>query len=90
MEIFVILDVRTSEEYQTGNIENAKNIDYSSQNFKDEIGKLDEAKTYFVYCRSGNRSREAAKIMKELGFEKIYNLEGVISQWQAEGLPTIK
>jgi len=87
---FVILDVRTPEEYQAGHIENAKNIDYSSQNFKDEIGKLDEAKTYFVYCRSGNKSKEAAKIMKDLGFENIYNLESGMSQWQAEGLPTIK
>jgi len=71
-------------------IENAKNIDYSSQNFKDEIGELDKTNTYIVYCRSGNRSGEASKIMKDLGFKKIYNLEGGISQWQAEGLPTIK
>jgi len=87
---FVILDVRKLEEFQSGYIENAVNIDYSSQNFKNEVGKLDKAKTYFVYCRSGNRSREAIKIMKDLGFENIYNLESGMSQWQAEGLPTIK
>ena len=89
-ENFVILDVRTPQEYQSGHLENATNIDYSSQNFKDEVGNLDKTETYLVYCRSGNRSREAAKIMKELGFEKIYNLEGGISQWQAEGLPVVK
>ena len=89
-ENFVILDVRKLEEFKSGYIENAVNIDYSSQNFKNEVGKLDKAKTYFVYCRSGNRSREAIKIMKDLGFENIYILESGISQWQAEGLPTIK
>src|SRR4030042_3538646 len=70
----VILDVRTPQEYQSGHLENAKNIDYSSQNFKDEVGNLDRTKTYVVYCRSGNRSREASKIMKDLGFANIYNL----------------
>ena len=87
---FVILDVRKLEEFKSGYIENAKNIDYSSQNFKDEIGELDKTNTYIVYCRSGNRSGEASKIMKDLGFKKIYNLEGGISQWQAEGLPVVK
>ena len=54
---FVILDVRTPEEFKSGYIEGAINIDYYGPGFPVEIGKLDRTKTYLVYCRTGNRTR---------------------------------
>ncbi|MDO8687962.1 MAG: rhodanese-like domain-containing protein [Dehalococcoidales bacterium] len=87
---FVILDVRTPEEFADGHIENAVNIDFYLATFRDELDRLDKNKTYLVYCRSGSRSFSAAKIMETLKFKKIYNmLDGIIG-WRAEGLPTIK
>lgn len=87
---FVILDVRTPEEFADGHIENAINLDYYSETFRDELNKLDEGKKYLIYCRSGNRSGKALNIMQELNFREVYNMSGGILEWQAEGLPLTK
>lgn len=81
----VILDVRTQEEVDEGIIPNAKNLDiYKGQEFVDELEKLDKSKNYYVYCRSGKRSVQAATLMDSLGFNKTYNLLGGFSEWDGE------
>ncbi len=87
---FVIIDVRTPEEFAEGHVEKAINIDYYSETFRDELNNLDKNKTYLVYCRSGNRSGNALNIMAELNFKEVYNMSGGIIAWNAEGLPTVK
>jgi len=87
---FVVIDVRTPEEYASGYIERAINLDYSSGTFRDGLAKLDKNKTYLVYCRSGARSKKALDIMKDLGFNEVYNLTSGITGWTAEGLPVVK
>ena len=87
---FAIIDVRTSEEFAEEHIENAINIDFRSETFRDELNNLDKEKTYLIYCRSGNRSGNALDIMAELNFREVHNMLGGIIKWQAEGLPTIK
>ncbi len=80
-----ILDVRTPREVEEGYIPNASNIDiYLGQQFLAELEKLDKSKSYYVYCRSGNRSRQACAVMNNVGFENAYNLEGGIIAWQGE------
>lgn len=74
----VLLDVRTPNEHASSHIANAINIDFENQTFLAEIKKLDMSKTYFVYCRSGNRSGKAITIMKNNGFKNIYELRGGI------------
>jgi rhodanese-related sulfurtransferase len=86
---FVILDVRSPDEYSVAHIDRAENIDYNSQIFKSELNKRDRNKKYLVYCRSGHRSSNAVKIMIELGFTDIHNLSGGIRKWKGEGLPLI-
>ena len=81
----VILYVRTDAEIEEGIIPNAIHIDiYKGQEFINEIEELDKSKSYYVYCRSGNRSGQACKIMEELGFDKTYNLEGGMLQWTGD------
>jgi rhodanese-related sulfurtransferase len=75
-----LLDVRTAGEYAEGAIENAKNIDFFSSNFRAQMENLPKDKTYFVYCRSGNRSGQAVKFLKNLGCE-AFNLDGGIMSW---------
>lgn len=75
-ENFVILDVRTPQEYSDSHIVSSKNIDFLNSSFKNEISKLDKTKVYKVYCRSGNRSGQAVRLMKELGFQDVENLGG--------------
>ena len=87
---FLIIDVRTPEEFKDGHIENAILIDFYSENFKDELAKLDREKTFSIYCRSGNRSGQAVDIMAELGFQEIYNLSVGIQEWIAQGFPIVK
>jgi rhodanese-related sulfurtransferase len=80
-----ILDVRTPEEVEEGYIPNASNIDiYLGQDFLSELEKLDKSKNYYVYCRSGSRSRQACAIMNSIGFDNAYNLEGGILEWEGE------
>lgn len=73
----MLLDVRTAEEYSTGNIPNSINVDVLSPDFKSKIDLLDKNKEYLVYCRSGNRAAIASSIMATNGFVKIYNLNNV-------------
>lgn len=87
---FVILDVRTPEEFLGEHIENAVNLDYYSDTFRNDLDKLDKNKTYLIYCRSGSRSEKALNIMKELNFKEVYNMSGGIIKWKSEGLPTTK
>jgi rhodanese-related sulfurtransferase len=75
----VLLDVRTPAEFTAGHIAGASNIDFENQSFISEIKKLDLSKTYFVYCRSGNRSGQAVNLMKENGIKNIIDLQGGIT-----------
>jgi len=87
---FVILDVRTPEEYTSGHIEGAVNLDFSSTTFREEVSRLDRNRKYLVYCHTGRRSAGAVSVMKELGFTEVYNMSGGISDWQAAGFPVVK
>ena len=83
----VILDERTPEEFESGHIEGAVNMDYYHPGFQVDLGKLDKTKTYLVYCRTGNRSDNAFEFMKELRFVEVHPLEGGILAWRAAGFP---
>ena len=87
---FVIIDVRTPEEFAEERIDGAINLDYYAGTFEDELNKLDKNRTYVVYCRSGVRSGGTLDLMKELGFKEVYNILGGIIAWKADVLPTIK
>ncbi|MDG4951475.1 rhodanese-like domain-containing protein [Weeksellaceae bacterium KMM 9724] len=77
-----LLDVRTAEEYEEGYIGDATNIDVlKTDEFKQQIQKLDKSKPVYVYCRSGKRSQKAAEILEEEGFETIKDLDGGYNAW---------
>ncbi|MBP6181923.1 thioredoxin domain-containing protein [Flavobacterium sp.] len=81
-----ILDVRTPEEFASGHIDSAKNVDWLSNDFITNTAKFDKSKPVFVYCKSGGRSQKAAEKLSELGFTTIYQLDGGILKWDAAGL----
>jgi rhodanese-related sulfurtransferase len=87
---FIILDVRTPEEFADGHIENAVNINFRSESFALELNKLDHNKTYFVYCRTGNRSYDAVDLMARFGFTSIVRLDGDITGWKSAKLPVAR
>jgi rhodanese-related sulfurtransferase len=85
----ITLDVRTPGEFAEGHIEGAQLIDFQSGNFENEISSLDKNATYAVYCRSGNRSGQAVKVMHDAGFHNVYNLNGGVIDWANAGLPLV-
>lgn len=86
----IVLDVRTAEEFEAGHVENALNIDYLQENlFKKAIKDLDKERTYYVYCRSGRRSYNAAVLMQGIGL-KVVNLNGGYLAWKVEYMKTNK
>lgn len=83
----LVLDVRTAQEYNSGHLNEAVNIDIYSPDFKTQALKLDKSKKILVYCRSGARSAQAAQFLRENGYQ-VEDLKGGIMQWQAQGKPT--
>ena len=73
---FLIVDVRTPEEYQISRIKNSININFYDKNFINVFKNLDFDKHILIYCRSGRRSLEAVKILSDEGFRKLYDLKG--------------
>ena len=69
----VLLDVRTPEEYATGHLPGAGNLDFRAPNVAVQLQQLDPNKTYVVYCASGNRSNKTALLMQEKGFKHVVN-----------------
>ncbi len=86
----VVIDVRTPEEFAEGHIEGAALIDINSPTFGDEIDALDRDADYLVYCRSDNRSGQAVAIMQQLGFEQLWDMDGGVIAWSAEGRPLVR
>ena len=84
---FIILDVRTPAEFAEGRLSDAVNLDVQASDFETRLKALDRAKTYLVYCRTGNRSRGAIQAMERQGFRSVFHMtEGVVG-WQRQKLP---
>lgn len=81
----VIVDVRNDIELEEGRIPGAiqMNIQNSSE-FMEKAQELDKEKSYYLYCRSGGRSSQAALLFNSLAIEKTYNLIGGIEEWEGE------
>lgn len=81
----VLLDVRTSSEYNTGHIRNSFQADWTNrQQFDDRAEHLDKNKTIYIYCASGSRSASAAEVLRGKGYNVI-NLEGGLTAWKKAG-----
>ena len=84
-----VVDVRTPEEFASGHIEGAVNIDVEGPDFATGIAGLDPSKTYAVYCRAGNRSQVAVAQMSQAGIAHIYELQTGINGWTSAGYPVV-
>lgn len=82
-----VVDVRTPEEFQSGHIATAKNINIYDADFKDQLKKLNKEEPIFVYCKGGGRSAKAARTLHELGFATVFDLQGGIMAWESNKLP---
>ena len=83
----VVLDIRTPDEFAGPRLPNAVNVDFYDADFADQLDELDKTATYVVYCRSGNRTSQAIPIMRDLGFESVYEVDGGIVNWAEQAFP---
>lgn len=85
----VVLDVRTPAEWADGRVAGATQLDVTDPGFDAGLAALDPTKTYYVYCRSGNRSARAIERMRARGFTALHNA-GAFSDLAAAGLPVAR
>ena len=71
-----ILDVRTPDEWAEGIVQGAVQINWYEDSFNAKVEVLDKNKPVVVYCKAGGRSKQAMYRLAQLGFKKVYNLEG--------------
>ena len=75
---YILLDVRRDDEFEEGHIPGAINIPNESIG-TEEIAELpDKNQTIYVYCRSGNRSKQAANKLVQLGYTNVIEFGGII------------
>ncbi len=80
---YVILDVRTQEEFTQGHIPEAVNLDYQEIALKAEELLPDKNQKILIYCRSGRRSKIAAQELLDMGYTNLYEFGGIID-WPYE------
>jgi thioredoxin 1 len=85
-----LLDVRTPDEYGQGHLPGSTNMDFRDPVFAQKIETLDKSKPVFVYCLSGGRSGQAAKLLAEKGFTQVYDMQGGYLKWSSADLPSEK
>jgi rhodanese-related sulfurtransferase len=86
----LLLDVRDETEFAAGHMRDAKNIPLKQ--LPARIVELEKfkAKTVIVVCNSGVQSSKATTQLKNAGFNDVHGMEGGLTAWQAQGLPTVK
>ncbi len=86
-----VIDVRTADEWYTGHLNGAVNIDIQGSDFASKIDALDHAANYVIYCRSGNRAGQAIKIMEAAGFTgDLMNAGGVADASAMTGMKVVQ
>ena len=82
---YILVDVRTAEEYESGHIQDAVNFDFYSESFQNDILTLDKSSSIILYCRTQNRSTKTANYLKENGYNEISVIAGGITSWVKNG-----
>jgi rhodanese-related sulfurtransferase len=86
----IILDVRTVEEFNSGHIKGAINIDIRQPNALSNIDKLDHNAKYIVHCRTNRRSKNAVDYMVQQKFITVYQMMDGMNGWVQNNLPLVK
>ncbi len=80
-----LIDVRTPEEFNSGHLAGAQNLNLQAADFAQKINTLDKTRPVLVYCAVGGRSAKAASQFSKAGFKTVFDLKGGITAWKAAG-----
>jgi rhodanese-related sulfurtransferase len=83
---WVILDVRTPDEFKAGHLQGAINIDIRQTDALNKIDQLDHSAKYIVYCRTNHRSQVAVDHMVQSGFKVVYQMTDGFNGWMENSL----
>ena len=85
-----LLDVRTQAEWeQDGHLENATLIPHTELESRESELPSNKDGLILLYCRSGNRSQDAAQTLLDMGFTNLMELETGINGWKDAGMPVV-
>ena len=77
---FVLLDVRTLQEFEAGHLEGARHLHVDE--LREHLDELAKGQEIFVYCQTGIRSYRACRILMNMGFAEVKNVTGGLSCWK--------
>lgn len=84
----VVLDIRTPEEFRDGHLPGARNLDFFAPDFRQQLEALARKDVpILLYCRSGNRSGQAMRLLWQWGRDDVLHLADGFRSWRAAGLP---
>ena len=86
----VVLDVRSAEEFKSGHVAGAVNMNVHDPEFGKKLQSLDKSKTYLVHCARGKRSALASEQLGKAGLTNILDFTGGFDAWQKAGKPVVK
>lgn len=87
----ILVDVRTPEEFSSGHVKGAVNVDFFDENFVTNFEKqFKKTDVIYIHCKSGGRSSKAVQALEEKGFKNLIHLDGGILQWFEAGKPVEK
>ena len=81
-----LMDLRTPEQYMTGNIKRSKLCNINDQSFESILDMMEKANPVYVYDQDGKNSVRAAEMMVKRGYTKIYILDGGFDAWKKAGI----
>lgn len=85
-----LIDVRTPDEFKSGHLEGAININFHDKDFAEQLATLDKNDPVMVYCAVGGRSGKAAVTLQQLGFTNVTDMAGGINAWKAKNKPVVQ
>ncbi len=84
-----LIDVRTPQEFSSGHIAGAINIDWTAANYEASFSRIDASRPVLLYCHSGGRSEQALEHLVGKGY-RVQHLEGGIAAWRKAGFVVVK
>lgn len=83
-----LLDTRELDEYQVSHIEGATHLGYDEPDYS-KLNNIPKEAEVVLYCSIGYRSEKIAEVLKERGYQNVYNLYGSIFEWVNQGYPVV-
>jgi len=85
-----VFDIRTKREFDQGHIPGVVHVDFLQDGFLQKMKGQGIEDPIVIHCASGGRSARAAKMLKEAGFNKVYDYSGGFNDWISKGLEVEK